>query len=327
MSLGGVQLVLSAALGFAFIAGTLVSCLVQAVAVRTAHWAPESRYRVLALLGWAPLALTAAALCATLTRSVLALVWPEYDHCLAHDHGHIHLCWSHVPAQLGNAVSAFVLSLTIGWLVATTLKGSLRVYRARRLTAQLLATSRADRRLRAHVTPLQTPLCLSVGVLRPKIVLSEGLLAQLTPRELSIVMQHETAHNLRRDTAMRLLLHATTLFMWQSARSRLLFELDVAAEQSCDEAAALATGDRLQVAATILKAERLLQEPAALQPMAVSFGSTGVERRVTALLSDTQPRASTAGAVLALLVGVASLFAASSPLHHVTETLLGALIH
>jgi hypothetical protein len=115
--------------------------------------------------------------------------------------------------------------------------------------------------------------------------------------------------------------------MWPSARRRVLQALEIAAEQSCDEAAARTIGDRLAMAEVILKVERLLQPlPRGLGPLALSFGGTAVELRVSALLESPRTEHRSIAVVLLALLLVA-LFAASEPLHHLTETLLGTLTH
>ena len=157
------------------------------------------------------------------------------------------------------------------------------------------------------------------------IVLSKGLVGSVSSEELEAILQHEQAHARRRDTLMRLVSEFATVFMVSSKRAELLRALDLAAEQSSDEAAASAIGDRLTMAEVILKVERLLQaSPWELRTFAASFGGSGVTERVSALL---EPRRSTSSArlSLALLLGVVlALIAAGDPFHHALETLLGA---
>ena len=126
----------------------------------------------------------------------------------------------------------------------------------------------------------------------------------------------------------RLLARAGTVFLWPSARAHVLGALELAAEQSCDEIAASKVGDRLQVAEAILKVERLLQVTASIRsPLAATFGGDTVPERVSALLEA--PKRSGNVVLLGCLFAWMScgVLAASGPLHHLTESLLEALVH
>ncbi len=325
-ALGGAQLVALAGLGFALLSALLVSAITPAAVAHVERWDPERRHRALVLLALAPPALGLVSLFAALLPSVLALRWPAHDHCLAH-HGHVHLCFLHPPTHPGNGASWLVLALALGWLAARATRALVELRRASRAAARLLSQSHGDVRLHARVLPAEAPLCLLVGVMRPVVVVSEGLVAQVSSADLAVLLHHERAHAARRDTLLRLVVRAATALLWGPARTRLLRALALAAEQSCDEAAGRAVGDRLQVAAVILKAERLLQAPpAALASAAAAFGGD-VPARVEALLAPPRPPGTLARpAALAVLATIA-LVAASSSLHHLAESLLGALTH
>ncbi len=324
-ALGVLQLVLLAGLGFALLTGLAVSTLIPSVLAHVASWAPERRHRALLLLSVAPLVLGLVGLLAALLPSVVALRWPAHDHCLAH-HGHVHLCFLHPPTHAANPASWLLLALAAGWLASRALSATVGLVRAARVASRLLDRRYDNARLGAQVLPTATPLCLLVGVVHPAVVVSEGLLSRVPPADLDVMLHHERAHALRRDTGLRLLARAATVLVWGPARTLLLHALTLAAEQSCDEAAGRAVGDRLRVAEVILRVERLLQTPPDLTSVAASFGGD-VPARVEALLEP--PRTpGTLARPLALVALVAfSLLAASDPLHHATESLLGALTH
>jgi hypothetical protein len=116
--------------------------------------------------------------------------------------------------------------------------------------------------------------------------------------------------------------------MWPSARAQLLGALELAAEQSCDEVAASRVGDRLLVAEVILRVERLMQAPASrLAPVAVGFGGDSVPQRVSALLEAPKRTGNVLVLGLGFAVMLCGVLAASEPLHHLTESLLEALVH
>lgn len=326
--LGALQLVALAGLAFSLLSAGFASCCAPLVLSGTASWSPERRHRALLLLSVAPMVLAAFGVLAVLAPSLLALIWPELDHCLSHGDHHVHLCLVHLPGKLGNATSWLVLMLVIGWCFARATRALADVYKASRRAQQLHAHGHDNIELGAHVLPTAAPLCLLVGMFRPTLFLSKGLLAAISPEQVAIVLHHERAHAARHDVLLRLVARAGTIFMFPSARAHLLEALELAAEQSCDEVAASSVGDRLLVAEAILWVERLMQTTAThLTPLAVGFGGDSVPQRVSALLEA--PRR--AGNVLVLGWGFAAMLcgvlAASAPLHHLTESLLEALVH
>jgi Zn-dependent protease with chaperone function len=325
--LGALQLVLLAALGFAVASGILVTMATPLAIRLTAQAAPESRHRWLLLVALSPVLLPAAGVLATLTPSLLGLIWPDFDHCLGHG-GHAHLCFVHLPAHLGNEVSWAVLFCSVVLLGARVVRGIIGLRRGSSWTSSLLSRAVANPALSARVLPIDAPLCLSVGVLRPATVVSRGFVASVNADDLAAVLVHERTHAKRKDTLVRLFARAATPFMLPWVRARLLAEIELAAERSCDEAAARSIGDRLTMAEVILKVERLVSAmPHPLRTVTASFGGTAVPARVAALLEP--PRPDVKGAALPVCVGavLVALFAASEPLHHVTETILGTLTH
>jgi beta-lactamase regulating signal transducer with metallopeptidase domain len=253
-------------------------------------------------------------------------VWPSFDHCMVHPGEHLHLCPTHLPEQVGNLGSRVCLVAAGVFIVLHTGRGLVMLHNAVRSSSRLVAQAVPVPHLGARVVRTTQPLCLLVGVLRSTVLISEGLLQKLTAEQLDAVLLHEQAHARRRDTLLRLVAHATTLLLWRPTRRRLLFELELAAEQSCDEAAACAIGDRLVVADTIIKVERLLQHtPPALSALAVSFGGTTVPQRVTALLEPQRTESRRFPILGVVSMGLVLVFTSSAPIHHATETLLAVL--
>ncbi|TAK23842.1 MAG: M56 family peptidase [Myxococcaceae bacterium] len=325
-SVSALQLVLLAGLGFALAAGLVVSAAAPAALARVAPWDPERRHRALLLLALSPPALGGVGLLAALLPSLLAVGWPAHDHCLAH-HGHVHLCFLHPPTQVASPTSWLLLALAAAWLATRSVVALAGLARANRLARRLLDFQRIDARLGARVLPTATPLCLLVGLVRPKVVLSEGLLSQVSSEDLDVMLHHERAHAVRRDTPVRLLATAATAFVWRPVRTRLLRELSLAAEQSCDEAAGRAVGDRLRVAEVLLRVERLLQTPAdGLARVTASFGGD-LSARVESLLEEPRPPGTLMRPLALVVLAALALLTASDPLHHATESLLGALTH
>lgn len=312
---------------FAGTMGAVFSWVVPWVLKRTIGWAPERRHVLLLLLSASPLALTFTALFAVLLPGLGGLVWPSWDHCLAHDHRHAHLCFVHLPLH-AHAGSFSLIGLVALWLwlrVYATLSTS---WKAFRLVSRLPSLGVWNAQLGAWVLPTEQPVCFLGGLLQPAIFLSEGFMASTTPGELSVALSHERAHMQRGDIRAQLFARCATLLLGAKSRGLLLQALAVSAEQSADEVAAAHLGSRLQVAETILKVESLLHRASSqLAPAVAAFGSEAVPLRVASLL---EPRLS-AGAVKHWVCGFVGLLvlivALNEPIHHFVEAMIALFTH
>jgi Zn-dependent protease with chaperone function len=326
--LAALQLLLLAGLLFTVLAGLLVSAATPLVLARIEHWEPLRRHRALFLLSTSPVLIALASLLAVLAPSLLSLLWPEWDHCLAHGDHHVHLCWFHLPTRVGRWWSWLPLIGGLCWLGHRVSSSLLALYRASRCIARLRAFDAGEIEPGARLLALELPLCLLAGLFRPTILVSRGLLAQLSPRQLAVVLHHERAHAARRDILRNLVARASASFIQPAARARLVQALELASEQCCDEQAALRVSDRLCVAETIVRIERALHEgPSSSVPFTAGFGGPAVVARVTALLALPKPSGSIAPLLLPLALLLLALLAASAPLHHLTESLLGLILH
>jgi Zn-dependent protease with chaperone function len=323
--LAALQLVLLAGLLFALTAGLAVSALVPLALKLSDPWSPERRHRLLLVLSVTPVLVALAGLASVLAPSLLALVWPEYDHCLAHGDHHVHICAFHLPHDLGRWWSWLLLLLAVTWLGLRALSEGREVLRAARCVSQLRTFDAGEIEPGARVLGTELPLCLVTGILKPTILLSRGLLGQLSPEQVSVVLQHERAHAARHDLLRRLVAQLGTLLLVSWARTALLRALELSAERCCDELAAAHTGDRVRVAETILKVERALQSAQPALALTASFGGPSVPARVSALLEAPKPAGSPALLAATLTTLLLAVVAATESLHHLTESLLAVL--
>ena len=171
------------------------------------------------------------------------------------------------------------------------------------------------------------PLAVTTGVLRPRTFVSTVLLRSLPPDLVDAVIEHERAHRRRRHVLLKLVAGILSLVHLRRTRLCLLEDLDLAAEQSCDEETGVLLGDRLRVARALLVLERLLQGTRARVGLAgVSFGGSSVIPRVESLLGDPgSPVPHSKARRWLVVVAVGALLLLAEPLHHVTETILGLL--
>lgn len=317
------QLVIVTALTLAVAAGVLVTPLTLLALTTIRRWAPETQRAALLVLAAAPALIALAALLAVLLPSMLAMAGAP-DHC--HDHGgHLHLCFVHFgehPASTLALVLALGALALIGWRVA---RAGLALARAHRRVRAVMALSHFDGA--ARIIPTRRPICASVGLWSPRVVVSEGFLAALTPAARRAALAHEAAHVARRDALWRLVARALAALYPAPVRRSLLGALDIACERAADEHAAVVVGDRLAVARALVDAERLAMLDATWAPLARAITQTSIVHRVESLLELPAAPGHPRRLTLALVVAATSCLALHDVLHHAIESLLAAVFH
>ncbi len=320
--LSEIQLVLLAAAALLLLAVLLLTPIAYAVERGTRSWSPAGRHQALLWACLAPILLGMTAL-----LSALSPFWIGVDHCTTHDDGHAHLCFTHLPERAASGLAWLLLAVAGAWLAAWAAEGLAALASARRILRPLLGSATRDLR-GAWIVPSRRPFCVAAGLFRVRILVSEGFLNAAPPGHVRAALLHEEAHARRKDVLARLLGRAGAVFYPPKLREALLCELDVAAERACDEAAATAHGDRVEVAEAILSVERLLaREESALAPsLARAVGSVAIARRIESLLepASTGGRARTVSGGLAALLLV--VLAHGEAIHHATESFLATVL-
>ncbi len=149
-------------------------------------------------------------------------------------------CGQLLPAMTPASVAALLLTslaVTVVLLAARSLHADLAAQRASRRVCSRAALVRISGR-EVLMLPDPIPRAFCAGLLRPRIVLSAGTFARLSPPELAAVLAHEEHHVARRD-ALRLLslrVLADALFFLPLAR-RLANRHSVMVEIAADRAA------------------------------------------------------------------------------------------
>lgn len=319
--LGWLQLVIIIAAGAIF-AGAIVSGIASRRWLnRLQSVAPRARFALLGALAFFPLALGVAAVAIAFAPSVLDAAGLVADHC-AHHGGHaFHLCFVHghppapSPLILGGGLIASL------WLAAGYSEEFARLRRATSWSETFAQLGRFDAKLGGWTIAAERPIAATVGMLRPRICVSDGLKDALSAQQLRAVLAHEQAHAGRYDALVKFVVRLAAQLHLPWVRDRLLEELELACEQACDEAAADVVGDRLTVAEAILAVERAMgsvETPEAV----LGFGDHALQRRVASMLdADWQcppwwAIAASGGAALATVVWSYEL------LHHAAESLL-----
>ena len=294
-----------------------------ALGARIAGWHPLDRARVALGLATAPVWLPSILLGLVLAPGVLGLLAPSVDHCTRHP-DHPHLCLVHPAAAIPAAMAGAIVLAALVWLVAVVLAWRRAGRGMRTLRSLALLGGRAGS-ARVAVVDAEEPLALTFGVVRPRGLVSTGLLTRLDDDQRSIVLAHEAEHARRYDPLRQLAARLASVLVWPSLRRSLLDALALASEEVCDARAAIRVGDRLAVADAILAVERRMDAGGERVALAVpGIGGSSVARRVEALLDAPAPRRTGWPALLiALPIG---LLLAARPLHHELEHALAWLL-
>lgn len=309
--------------------GLLSAMLYPAAFTRLARLAPATRANVLFAWVTAPVWLSNIILLLVLSPSIAHTLGIGVDHC--HDHGHhVHLCVIHTPWLVGSSIEWFVFGGLLTLAAASLVPVAARWKTARGTFRMLLSLSKPSTEVDGmRLVSSQRHFVFTAGMLRPHIFLSDTLLDAIQPRELATVVAHERAHQRRKDGLRLLLAELLGVLHLPRIRRRILADLHLAVEQACDEVAAGQSGDRLQVAETILRLTRLIGSTASPAGVAqAAFTGSDAALRVEGLLRPPIPqRPAFFASVSALAIGMLLLGLASSDWwHHGAETFLGHLL-
>ena len=319
---GLVQLATLALLAFALLSALVVALCYPSLRGNLMRLDARSRATALTALAAAPALGAATLVVLCFLPSLLGAIWPALDHCQAHHVGHPHFCLAHLPPGAGGVAGWTLVALALSGLARGVTPRVRRLLRSRRVVAQLFATATRDATRNLWVASVDQPIALTTGLLRARVLVSRGLLADLDAELLPAVLAHETAHAARRDGLRRTFAALASIAQLPAMRSMLLADLDLAIEQACDDDAGRCVGDRLVVARALLAVRRLGRTrpwPGAIATL--SIGGSSLDARIEALLSEPPPPWRHARpALLALFV---VLVAAADPLHHLAETTLG----
>jgi Zn-dependent protease with chaperone function len=327
--LSSTQFFLLAALVFLGLGSVVTALLARSVGARLERWEPCARHRALVLFASLPALATLVLLFAASLPSLIALVVPGLDHCPGHDDGHVHLCFVHLPTVGMSSVPTLGLVFLATAAVVRAALAVSSALRAGRIVTALAKTGEERTDLDLTFVATEHPVCMVAGLFRPRLLFSRALFDSLSAEQRAVILAHERAHVTRRDALFGGVVRALAVMHLPWVGRWLVQELEVAAEQACDEEAARWTGDRLAVAETILAVERAAQRTPVwqLSPFAVAFGARAVERRVEALLVEPTEGQSLRPLVFALGVVLVSLLALADPLHHLTESVLSVIAY
>ena len=217
------------------------------------------------------------------------------------------------PADFGCYVKIYgPLSVVLLLVARATISLLIRSYRVRQLLALTSGPSERLGRIAAEVgvRALElggtVPICATVGVFAPRVILSSVTLAAFSDEELRAALLHERAHVIGRHTPLKTVVaFLSECGLWRAHNAVALF--GQACEELADEAAAREIGP-LVLSSTLVRFARVSWTP----PYAEGFANAdGLDRRVRHLLQPVSHESQYSGhlAVTAALALTSSLAA------------------
>jgi len=236
------------------------------------------------------------------------------SHC--HDPG----CASHVPVLYAGSVGGKLISwfLFVILFIAVTFF-ILAVWKNYRSVNTLCKLSRSDISNSFNVLETRDIFACSIGMLRPRVLVSRGILDRATPDQLRVIIGHELAHGYRFDNLRRFVVSAVTYSWPYRSRIRLLTDMEQASEQSCDRDVSLMVAGRKIVMETIREVN---QWQGGLQTSALTCS------RIKSLSSSGQIRVDGWKPAAAMLTGsIVFTLLIGDLLHLAAENLLSVVVY
>ena len=173
----------------------------------------------------------------SLIASIVLVLYasPELSHLFIHEHCHGNVCGAHslhMPISTQTSAGLVILSvlvlLLMGYLALRQLS------KGKRYSATLAMLSEARPNQDFRLIQTEQPAAWCVGLLKPQIYLSQGLIDQVSKQQLQTMLAHEHAHVSRRDNLRKFLVHWFT-FPWPRAKAQQIRQdLLQDTENTCD---------------------------------------------------------------------------------------------
>jgi Zn-dependent protease with chaperone function len=276
---------------------------------RLGRLAPAAQSRVLLAAALAP-ALASFSLLAAMGFD-LAVHLGAAQQCLVYAFG---------PPSSLSAGLAILWTLRLGRQGWVALRA---VHHTRSIRRTLECVSSASGAV-TRILPVDEPQAFVVGMRRPRMYLSRGLLESAGSGDLESVMAHESYHIEHRDPLRRLIASIGLAFHLPGIAFAIERRLAATMESAADADAARALGDAPRVAEALVRLARLRL---AQVPLGVGMLGSDLEFRVRELLSPaTRPdRPAAALLVAAAAIGFAGALLAAEPVHTVFESIVRLL--
>ena len=181
----------------------------------------------------------------------------------------------------------------------------------------------------------ERPLMALAGVIRPRLIVTRGLMAALSADELASCVAHELGHSHAWDNLKRLAMRASPDVLFGTSTARAIERRWAsAAEHAADDMAGYhGAAARCALASALVKVAKLIHEPPvpAAEPISTLIGGGEIASRVRRLLDDRTlaPSDARRRVWIALAAAVIAIGAVYRPLlhavHYATELLVQSL--
>jgi len=228
-------------------------------------------------------------------------------------------------------------SVGLGIVLLAGVRG---VRAARRAARQALVWMRSSHPLDAVASPVPAytigsapiPLMALVGLVSPRVFVSQRLVDTLTREELDVTLAHEASHAHARDNLKRLLIRMLPDALGGTAAAAAIERRWAsAAEHAADRAATNGNpAARCALASALVKVARLMPPTSVrLEPISTLVCDGDLASRVESLLAEPATAASSRAALWSTAATLAALVVAYAPLlravHEITEVLVNSL--
>ena len=247
--------------------------------------------------------------------------------------------WKYEPRENVEGFDITLTLLAVGGLAvlgAAIARGLTAWARARRRVRNLMAHARpltlASTTLPAYAIDAAQPLIALVGLRRPRLLVTQGLIDALTPAELDAAVAHELGHQRAFDNLKRLVICSAPDLLTYFHAARVIEQRWAAAAEHLADRISDSAAARCALASALVKVARLTPiVPRNSEPISALISGGEIASRVQRLLADdeTIPSARTwrLGA-LSAVAGLAVAFAYSpllQSIHELTEILVHSL--
>ncbi len=184
---------------------------------------------------------------------------------------------------------AYTFGLSL-WIWAKQVCLSRRAYRKLLASRHERSTQELNARFSADkpdllVVMCAEPIALTLGLFRPKIILSTGLLKLLDRDELEAVVYHEQYHRNHRDPLKTFLLHLACSVMRYIPILRWCYHhYKIAREILADREAMAVMGSPASLGSALLKLMKKRERTASMDFAYVSFADTSINYRIRQIL-------------------------------------------
>jgi Zn-dependent protease with chaperone function len=312
-----------------------VSALTGAALARSSleRLTPAAQARLLLAVALLPAAASIAIMTAALAPS---FGWIA-DHCLraAESHTHPHICAHHVASlpALPAVLLAALLLARLAYAALRLVRLGMLARAARRDLAGIARISSTGETPALQVLPFDEPQAFVIGLWRPALFVTRGLMSDAHREHLEPVLAHERAHLRRRDPLRRLVSSIALAFHLPGVAGWLERRLGRAHELAADAEAAAEIESPERVARALVELARRRRRGPAPALAFHAFDASGASEaselraRVTSLLDARPRRNQPRPALIAVtaVVALALLGAGADLVHHGVEMFLGLL--